>query len=35
MIALIVIPLAIIFVLGSIVPLFITKEMHDIVQTEC
>jgi hypothetical protein len=35
MIALIVIPLTIIFILGSISPLLVTEEMHDIVQTGC
>jgi hypothetical protein len=33
MIALILIPLITVFVLGSIAPLCITEEMHDIVQT--
>jgi hypothetical protein len=34
MIALIVIPLTIVFVIGSIAPFFITEEMHDIVQAK-
>jgi hypothetical protein len=35
MIALILIPLVIVFILGSIVPLLVTEEMRDVVQMEC
>lgn len=35
MIALILIPLSIVFILGSISPLLITEEMRDVVRLEC
>jgi hypothetical protein len=35
MIALILIPITIVFILGSISPLLVTEEMRNIVQMEC
>jgi hypothetical protein len=35
MITLILIPLSIVFILGSISPLLMTEEMRDVVRLEC